>query len=365
MRFSETGPLRCGVLAWRDWPQGVEDQLEDLFYETYRRHVRISWTRHAGGGDFLEIIERSPLAADILIADREIVGQLALDGRVAPLVASKAEEKQLLMDYPEWLRSFGLRRASKLYGLPVRWGTTPILVKRGLKHHGVGALLRTADDFLFWSPHDYFLYTMAVLAAGIREDTPLVLSGSEFSLLQRELERISQRNAIVTFTVSEFIDQIRTCEAAVIPCAGEWVLEALREREPDTFARVVREYDYTFPLRGRVPAFFETVGVASTAQNPDVARKVAALLVKRSVRSQLESPTNLASEYGFYSNPTHGDPRVMGPGFSSVSAAELLGVCSPRDLPRDQLLRPVYAQWRESWREFVAETRRRRSLREV
>jgi len=352
-------PAPCNVLAWRGWPDRVLGIVEDLYQRQFAEPLDLNWTRYTGGGEFLRLLEEFP-TTDVIVADREITAVFALQGRLLPLWEnSDLEVVRRELVYPEWLWPASVIRGPFVFGVPVRWGTTPLLVKKELlaasptagSGFDVRQALRDAHSFLLWSPKGYYLPSMAVLAEVICPSSPFVLTPSEFGCLSDLLHDISDCTPVVARGVGALVQGIEDARPDVITCVGEWVLEGIQEGDPSLFEAIKRRYSYVYAEAFRPVAFFEEVGVLSTTRDPQRARRIARILLSEEIRQRVRV---LEAADGYASNPTWGKSDVLGPDFGLIPADRLLASCIPRQVPCGHTLQPALDLWHNAWQDFLS-----------
>src|ERR1700722_1873034 len=302
--------------------------------------------------------------ARIVIGDREIICACARLGWLSPLkhdLVTKVRAQVI----PE-LHEHEVSMRGHVYGLPLRWGTTPILCRKGMVADFVahwGSALADAKRVLLWNPDDYYLYSMSVLATAISCSRPLHLSDDEFKKVERMLDGMgAHADVALAESVPEFIKRLVNEEFDIVTCGGEWALEIIRVRDEKAYKRICERYDYFFPCN-RPICFFETAAIMS-APNNELAHDVIEFLMRPEI-NRGEAYADFWSGEEFYWNPIYkespaykgGEAMVLGPNFKRVPAREILTTCMQREFPADELYRPTHEIWRAAWTRFLTSAR--------
>lgn len=332
---------QCRILAWSDWG-GFADMLKQLYWDAYKREIQLVFSDCKGGGDLLNRMATID-NFDIVIGDRELLWALGNLGKLLPIGLTAGSEADILRTYPKWLRRFCVSERGRLTGVPLRWGTTSLMVNRKLLGKGktIASALSNAGSSLFWTPNNYYFYSMSVLAAALNPTFPFNLAPPQFDKLKKTFEDLLKKPMFHAPLIEHYISAMMENKPDVIICFGEWV------GTNRILDRLKKTHDYRFPGNNSTIAFFETLGLVNNYRNQKTKWRVAKLLSSVPFRRKLCQDA-VGTEH-FYTNSTVDDRDVIVPECYSGKASKLMSACIERSLPTDHMYSPKMEDWNALW----------------
>ncbi|MCH9808822.1 MAG: hypothetical protein K0U74_13930 [Alphaproteobacteria bacterium] len=350
----------CHIIGWKNLLGGSTWDLLMNRYECYSggKTLSLSYTNYIGGSDFINHVKGGK-SFDIAIGDREIMQKLAIAGRLTPLPPECVGDLLHNESYPNWLMQWALRHVDRTdatethFAIPLRWGSSSILVKRDRhrKFHNatdarfLKSLIDEGARAALLNPGDFALSSLSFLASAANPNTPFMLTDEEFCEVGESLERLLNAGSTLVDDLSGFSENILDTEPDVIFCAGDWLLNDFSDKAQGLSWLEDR---YIFPdIPDMEFAFFEMLGISSATKNLEASLLVTKILLSREFRQLLEKPTGV-----YQGNPTTFDSQGYGPGFTRIPVQETLSRARARLLPRNHEYSPKLDDWQRAWREF-------------